>query len=339
MANAKAIIADLLNQADIQINGSRPWDIQVHDERLYDRVIRQDSLGLGESYMDGWWDCLALDQFFDRVLSAQLDRAVMGNKRVLWSLILTRLFNFQSKRRAFQVAEAHYDLGNDLYEKMLDPMMVYSCAYFKEAKNLNDAQIAKLDLACRKVGLQPGMRLLDIGCGWGSLARFAAERYDVEVVGVTVSKEQLSLAKKRCEGLKVDLRLQDYRELNEQFDRIISIGMFEHVGYRNYHEYMKVAERNLKADGLFLLHTIGQDSSVTLADPWIEKYIFPNGMIPSLKQVAQAAEGRFVLEDLHNFGPDYDKTLMAWHANFNEHWPSLKSQFDERFFRMWNYYL
>jgi cyclopropane-fatty-acyl-phospholipid synthase len=328
----------LLARAGIEINGSNPWDIQVHDERLYGRVLRQGSLGMGESYMDGWWDVPALDQFFDRILGARLESTLTPFRNWLqdtWH----RLNNFQSKTRAFQVGEKHYDIGNDLYEKMLDRRMVYTCGYWKDAKTLDEAQEAKLDLVCRKLGLKAGQRVLDIGCGWGSFAKFAAEKYGTEVVGVTVSVEQAALARERCAGLPVEIRIEDYRETAGQFDHIVSLGMFEHVGHKNYRDYMHVARRCLKENGLFLLHTIGSNHSTAMTDPWIDTYIFPNGMLPSVKQIGRSVENLFVMEDWHNFGSHYDTTLMAWHENFERAWPELKEKYGERFRRMWRYYL
>lgn len=345
-AHAKKVITDLFSLASIQINGNNPWDIQVHDERFYERVLRHTSLGLGEAYMDGWWDCLGLDQFFFRILRASLRERVWREKRFFYALaqagfryLLTRVINYQSKSRAYEVGRKHYDIGNDLFQVMLDPLMNYSCGYWKRCDSLADAQIAKLKLACDKLQLKPGMRVLDIGCGWGSFAKFAAENYGVSVLGVTVSEKQAELAKIHCAGLPVEIRLQDYRVLNEKVDRVCSIGMFEHVGYKNYREYMRVANRCLDDDGLFLLHTIGSSISQTTTDKWINKYVFPNGMLPSIKQIGGAIEKMFVMEDWHNFSTDYDKTLMAWHTNFNHHWNDLKKNYDDRFYRMWNYYL
>jgi cyclopropane-fatty-acyl-phospholipid synthase len=322
----------------VQVNGDRPWDVRVHDERLYSRVLGGGSLALGESYMDGWWDAPKLDEFLYKVLSAHLERAVVSSG-LIWNAIKARLVNEGAKRFAFDVGEAHYDLGNDLYNAMLDKRLVYTCGYWKDAKNLDEAQEAKLDLVCRKIGLKAGQRVLDIGCGWGSFAKFAAEKYGAHVVGVTISKEQAELARELCKGLPVEIRLQDYRDVNEQFDHIISLGMFEHVGPKNYRTYMEVAHRCLKDGGLFLLHSIGNNKSVAMGEPWVSKYIFPHGVLPSIAQIGKAMEGKFVMEDWHNFGPYYDKTLMAWFENFDRAWPQLKEKYGDRFYRMWKYYL
>ena len=328
----------LLAQADIVINGGRPWDIRVHDERFYARVMAQGELGLGEAYMDAWWDCERLDEFICRVLRADLRSKVRPWSDALRALA-ARLVNLQKPSRAFHIGRHHYDIGNDLFSRMLDGRMIYSCGYWKDAKTLDEAQEAKLDLVCRKLGLRPGMRVLDIGCGWGGTARFAAERYGVSVVGITVSAEQVKLARERSSGLDVEIRLQDYRQLDGKFDRVLSIGMFEHVGCKNYRRFMKVVRDRLADDGLFLLHTIGSNRSVTRTDPWTERYIFPNSMLPSAVQIATAAEGEFVIEDWHSFGADYDTTLMHWHRNFEQHWGELADRYDERFHRMWRYFL
>jgi len=339
MTQARNFVEGLLKPAGIGLQGDRSIDIRVHDERLFDRVLRAGSLGFGESYMDAWWDCGVLDEMLTRVFHAKIDQAVARNPSVWLAAIRARLFNLGSTTRAFEVGEKHYDIGNDLYEAMLDSRMVYTCGYWKNASNLEEAQEAKLDLVCKKIGLQKGQRILDIGCGWGSFAKFAAERYGTKVVGVTISKEQVELGRKRCEGLPVEIRLQDYRELDEKFDHIVSLGMFEHVGVKNYRRYMEVVERCLRENGLFLLHTIGQNNSTHYTDPWIEKYIFPNSMLPSVQQIAAASEGLFVMEDWHNFGADYDKTLLAWYYNTEKAWPNLRGKYSERFHRMWRFYL
>jgi len=331
-------VARLLAGADVRIGGDRPWDITVHEPLTFRRLLSQGSLGLGESYLDGWWDCEALDAMFCRVLSAGLPRGLRNWPLVLGS-IQARVFNLQRRSRAFDIGERHYDIGNGLYAAMLDRRLTYSCGYWNRAFTLDEAQEDKLDLICRKIGLAPGMRVLDIGCGWGAFVKYAAEKYRVEAVGTTVSKEQAALAKELCAGLPVEIRFADYRDLSERFDRIVSVGMIEHVGYRNYGVYMKIVHDCLADDGLFLLQTIGTLRSTTSTDPWIKKYIFPNSMLPSIRQLAKATEGLFVTEDLHNFGPDYDKTLMAWWRNFDDHWPELQDEYGERFYRMWKYYL
>jgi cyclopropane-fatty-acyl-phospholipid synthase len=334
----KRRVEELLALADVEIGGSRPWDIQVHDERLYARVMAQGTLGLGESYMDRWWDGEQLDEFFHRVLRAKLEdrvRPLADGVRALRAKVI----NLQRRSRAFEIGRRHYDIGNDLYRCMLDRRMVYSCGYWKNARSLDEAQEAKLDLVCRKLGLRPGMRVLDIGCGWGGAVQFAAERYGVEAVGITVSEEQVRLAREVCNGLPVEIRLQDYREVSERFDRIFSLGMFEHVGCKNYARFMRTVRRCLKSDGLFLLHTIGGNRSVNTTDPWMARYIFPRSVLPSARRIAEASEGVFIIEDWHNFGTDYDKTLMEWHRNFESGWDRLKRKYDERFRRMWRYYL
>ena len=338
----KQTLQQLLAKADIQIDGNRPWDIQVHDARFYPRVLGGGSLGLGESYMDGWWDCQALDQCLYRMLKAGLYERVTSLRDKIHTLEAI-VINQQRKACAFVVGEQHYDVGNDLYQKMLDKRMVYSCGYWKNAETLDEAQEAKLELICQKIQLQPGMKVLDIGCGWGCFAKYAAEKYQAEVVGITISKEQVELAEELCRGLPVDIVLQDYRDLNPdvggKFDAIVSIGMFEHVGYKNYRYFFDIVNTCLREKGLLLLHTMGGNKTVYSGDPWINKYIFPAGMLPSVKQVGEAIEGKLVMEDWHSFGADYVKTLHAWNNNFRANWHILQERYDERFWRMWEYYL
>jgi len=336
---SETIIRELLDLAGIQINGKNPWDIQVHDPRFYDRVLYEVRMGLDEVYMDGWWDCEAIDQFIVHVLQADLGNKIKSSWQMKFNVMTSRLINMQRLSRAYQVGEQHYDLGNDLYTAMLDQRLNYTCAYWKNAATLDEAQEAKLDLVCRKIGLKAGMTVLELGCGWGCFAKYAAEKYGARVLGVTVSKEQVSLGMQLCQGLPVELRLQDYRLVDGKYDAVISIGIMEHVGYKNYPTYMKVVDCCLKEGGIAFLHTIGSNVSVTYADDWMNKYIFPNGMLPSIAQLGKAMEGKFIMEDWHNFGPDYDKTLLAWHANFEKAWPELSRKYGERFRRMWRYYL
>ena len=325
-------VAELLAEADVRIDGDRPWDLRFHHPDTAERILARGSLGLGQSYMDGWWDCDRLDEFFARVLAAQLDEKV-ANTALIVAGLRARLFNLQNMRRAWQVGQEHYDIGNDFFEAMLDRHMAYTCGYWAEARTLEDAQTAKLDLICRKLGLAPGMTLLDIGCGWGSLMRYAAREYGARCSGVTISREQADYGAALCKGLPVDFLLKDYRELDGSFDRIASVGMFEHVGQKNYRTYFETARRVLADGGLFVLHTIGKNRRGVPTDPWIERYIFPNGALPAMGEIADAAE------DVHNFGADYDRTLMAWHANFEAAWPQFSDRYGERFYRMWRYYL
>jgi cyclopropane-fatty-acyl-phospholipid synthase len=330
--------ARILNEAGIQINGSAPSDIRFKGPGVLERAFAQGNLGLGEAYMDGQWDSEHLDEFFHRLLKTRMTEDVKPI-RLLFYALMAKFMNRQNVKRSKTVGEVHYDLGNDFYSKMLDSRMTYTCGYWENATTLEEAQAAKLDLICRKLQLKPGMRVLDIGCGWGSFMSYAAEHYGVEAVGVSISKEQIAWAKERYKHLPLEFRFQDYRELDEQFDAIASVGMFEHVGRKNHREYMELANRCLKPGGLFLLHTIGKNQRNSYPDPWIDKYIFPNGDLPSIGQMGDAMDGLFVVEDLHNFGTDYDKTLMAWHDNFMKAWPEFESQLGERFYRMWRYYL
>lgn len=334
------IVQEILSPAGITINGNNPWDIQVKDNRFYHRTLKDGSLGFGEAYMDGWWECESLDQFFAKLLPTRPDEKLRKNWKLLLHIFGEVILNSGRKSKAFQVGERHYDTGNGLFKAMLDKRMVYSCAYWNGgAGNLDDAQEAKLDLVCKKLGLRPGDKLLDIGCGWGGLARHAAERYQVEVVGLTVSREQAALAREFCEGLPIEIRLQDYREIDEKFDHVVSVGMFEHVGYKNYRTYMEKVHKCIGDQGLFLLHTIGNEASLITVDPWIGKYIFPNSLIPSIKQISASVEGLFIIENIRNIGFNYDATLMAWFRNFDDNWEKLKGHYDDRFYRMWKYYL
>lgn len=335
------VLVNIAALAGVRFNGDNPWDIQVDDPAVYHRILTHGSLGFGESYMDDMWHCQALDELFYLLLSAEIESKLVGRARLhlLSEILRQNIFNLQTASRAFQVGKEHYDTGNDIFEHMLDDTMSYSCGYWKEAENLAQAQMNKLELACRKLELKPGETVLDIGCGWGSFAQYAAKNYEVEVLGITISREQQKLARDRCKGLPVSIELQDYRELRGQFDKVVSIGMFEHVGPKNYAVYFESVKHLLKNEGLFLLHTIGIDKTSLRVDPWIDKYIFRNGKLPSAVELSSVINGRFVIEDWHNFGPDYDKTLMAWWQRFDAAWPELSAHYDARFYRMWKYYL
>lgn len=334
----KKTVADFIAPGDVAINGTRDWDIVVKDERFYARVVSDGSLGLGESYMEGWWECPHIDQFIERLLLLGLDKKVRS-WHVLASGLFARLVNIQAGKRAYIIGERHYDTGNDLFEAMLDTRMTYTCGYWKDAQTLDEAQEHKLDLVCKKIGLKEGDHVLDIGCGWGSFLIYATEKYGARGTGLTVSKEQAALARERAKGLPIEIYVQDYRAVCGSFDHVISLGMFEHVGAKNHRTFMEVVARILKDDGLFLLHTIGSSATELAGDPWFEKYIFPNSLVPSIGQVAHASEGLFVMEDWHNFSADYDPTLMAWYANVERAWLELSKKYSETFRRMWRFYL
>ncbi len=347
-AEGKAFFEKLLTASDIYVNGHRDWDLKVNDDRLYPRILAGGTLAFGEAYMEGLWDCENIPELINRLLRINADQVITDHGKIQLMLSsgkekLRQLINLQSVLRAKKDVSYHYDLGNELYAAMLDKRMTYSCAYWDGCHNLDEAQEAKLDLLCRKLGLKPGMKLLDIGCGWGSFMLYAAEKYGVICDGLTLSKEQASLGKRKADdaGLPVRFFIQDYREYQPKkpYERIISVGMLEHVGPQNYTDYFSVAHRLLSDDGVFLVHTIGSPFSAQTTDPWINKYIFPNGVIPSLEQIGAAIDGLYNIEDLHNIGPDYDKTLCSWHDNFKRHWPKLKDQYDEQFYRMWTFYL
>ncbi len=338
-------IGRILAKAGIEINGPKPWDIQINEPKFFDRITDEPSIGAGESYMDGWWDCQRLEEMFSRILRFIDSDEIYNSSTKLLFLLKNFFINAQSRDRAHEVAKVHYNLGNDLYSLMLGKSMAYTCAYWKDAKTLDEAQFAKYDLICRKLYLKPGEKVLELGCGFGGFAKWAAENYGVEMISINISEEQMRFARQLCQGLSVQLFECDYRDVatynpaNIKFDKAVSIGLCEHVGHKNYHDLMKIVNNNLKEDGLFLLHTIAKNISNSFTDPWIQKYIFPQAELPTLKLLCEASESFFITEDIHNIGVDYDKTLIAWYDNFEQNWQNLTSQYDERFRRMWRYYL
>ncbi|HEY0481807.1 MAG TPA: cyclopropane fatty acyl phospholipid synthase [Kofleriaceae bacterium] len=336
---AQDLFRDLLAEADIKVGGDRPWDLQVHDERIWTRLLRDGTLAAGEGYVEGWWDTPALDQFIDRVLRVRLAQTLRENWLLVAQAVRARILNLQSLTRSFDNGQHHYDIGNDLYEAMLGGRLLYTCAYWPGATTLDEAQDAKLDLVCRKVGLKPGMRVLDLGCGWGGFAAFAAERYKVTVTGFTVSQEQVRWANDHYPHLPIDIRLDDYRNATGTYDAVVSIGLMEHVGWKNYRGYMELVDRLLAPGGVAFVHTIAGNTPRSHIEPWFDKYIFPNAVLPTLARLATATEGLFVIEDVHNIGEDYDRTLLAWWHNFDAAWPKLRARYGDAFYRRWKYYL
>jgi cyclopropane-fatty-acyl-phospholipid synthase len=339
-SRARDVCTELLAGAGITVDGSKPWDVTIHDERVWARVLRDGTLGGGEAYVEGWWDSRALDQTIERLQQIDLVDSLRDNWRIVPHMLKARVMNLQSLRHAFGNGQHHYDIGNDLYEAMLDRRMLYTCALWSTgARTLDEAQEAKLQLVCKKLGLRAGMRVLDLVCGWAGFAAYAAEHHGVEVVGLTVSKEQVRYAKEHYAHLPIDIRLDDYRNAAGRYDAVVSIGLMEHIGPKNYRSYMELAERCLAPGGVAFVHTIGGNRSRPRIDPWFDKYIFPNAALPSLAQLVTAMEGIFLVEDVHNIGEDYDPTLMAWYQRFHDAWPKLRERYDEKFYRMWKFYL
>lgn len=342
---SKDLFTSYLLDAGISINGPKPCDIHIHDDQMFKGLITNPPLAAGESYMKGQWDCQQLDELFYRICSRKIDSHLYQKWHMRLFSLASAFINLQSYGRSKEVAEKHYNLGNNFYRDMLGKSMAYTCAYWKNAKDLDQAQYDKFDLICRKINLTSSDRVLELGCGWGSLAKFMAEKYGCSVVAVNISTEQVRYAQEICQGLPVQVHLADYRDEHVynpskiRFDKVVSVGLCEHIGHKNYRTFIEIAHRSIKEDGLFLLHTIGKNDSTNYVDPWFNKYIFPNGVLPSIKLLGEAFENLFILEDLHNFGADYDKTLMSWHHNFILNWNKHKQDYNETFYRLWNYYL
>ena len=338
---AEATIRDLTSQIGIDIDGPKPTDLQVKDPRFFRRVLAEGSLGLGESYMDGWWDVEDLLAMNAIIANSDIRDRVKASLPMILHSLRARFTNIQTKRNAAVPAKDHYDLTIDAYRSMTDSWHALSCGYWKDADNLQDAQEAKLDLICRKIDLKPTDRVLDIGCGLGSFTRWAAEKVGCEVVAINVSSGHVDFVREKTQGLPVTVHHCDYRETDVflsdgPFDKVVSVEMFEHVGYRNHKTYMQVVYDALKDGGLFCCQTAGNDDNVFQNDPWFQKYIFPNAVVPSVEQIGRAIAGKLVLEDWHNFGPDYVDTCYAWFEQFDRNWEGSK---DDRFYRMWKYWV
>jgi len=293
MKKEKEIIGNLLSKVGITLNSNNPWDIQVHNENFYRRVISYGSLGLGESYMDGWWDCKELDQFFFKVLRANLKERIQLNWVTIKTYLISKVFNLQTKKGSKKVIDRHYNLSTKLYTSFLDPYNQYTCGYFKNTLDLNVAQEQKLQLICQKLQLKKEDRVLDIGCGWGGFAKFASEHYGCNVTGITISKEQAAYARQFTKGLPVNIEDVDYRNLDGEYDKILICGMIEHVGQKNYRRILTIVNKILAKDGLFLLHTIGNNISLPGTDPWIEK-IYLSAQYVAFVKAANHGRGRAV---------------------------------------------
>jgi cyclopropane-fatty-acyl-phospholipid synthase len=336
----KTLAEGLLEKADIRIHGERPWDMQVKNERVFRRVMGHQSLGLGEAYQDGDWECDDLSGFFCRILSSNISKELPVSLDLATTALKARLQNRQSPALVKQAAEVHYDLPAAFFKRMYaDSRITGSCGYWKDATTLEEAQVAKLDLVSDKAYLEPGQLVWDIGCGWGAWMSRAAETRGVRCVGVTISKEQAAYGSERYAHLPIEFRVEDYRAFRGKVDRIVSMGMFEHVGHKNYREYFECARRAIHDDGLFVLHTIWADKPESHIDPWLDKYIFPNGVIPTIGQIATATHGLFKVLDVHNFGPYYDLTLMAWSKALEEHKAWVVAELGETMYRTQQYYL
>lgn len=333
----RRVVETFLASADVRLDGSRPWDIRVRDERFFARMLADGAIGVGEAYMDGWWESDALDELATRVFGARLEAKMPLSPGLVLSGLHARIADRQTRRRSHEVMRRHYDLV-DICEAFLDPFLQYSCAYFKDTASLNEAQEKKLDLICRKLQIAPGDRVLDLGCGKGGFAKFAASRYGCAVTGVNLSGAEVTYARALCAGLPVTIEHRDYRDVTGAYDRILVCGMIEHVGYKNYRSMMQKVHDLLAPGGIFLLHTIGDNVTTRRTNPWLDRYIFPNAVIPSMKQLTAASEGLFVVEDWHNFGPDYDRTLLCWFKNLERRWPALDATYGDRYFRMMKFY-
>ena len=338
--DAEKVIRDLFAEIDVVFNGPNPADIQVKDRRFFQRVLAEGALGFGESFMDDWWDCADMVELIARIAGGNIEKKLKMSGKLMWEALKARIFNLQSRARSPMAGQIHYDLTLEAYRCMTDKWITLSCGYWKDATTLDESQTAKLDLICRKVGVTENDRVLDIGCGFGSFAKYASSTYGCSVVGINISPGQAQEAQKACAGLPVEIINCDYRDTatylkTGKFDKVMSAGMFEHVGYKNFRTYFDAAHTALKEDGMFLLHTGGSNVSITHNDPWFDKYIFPNGLLPSVKQIGEAIEGLFVMEDWHNFGFDYSLTLKAWYENFDANWTGPRDEF----YRMWKFYL
>ena len=324
--------------------GSLPpkFKVIVHEPVSYKKLLQSTSLALGEAYMDGDIEIEGdLEEVLDEIFKCQ------GEFKTNYHALKKLLYTSTSKKNQKEEVCSHYNIGNDFYSLWLDPTLSYSCAYFENGtETLEEAQHKKVDHILKKLNLREGMSLLDIGCGWGFLLIEAAKKYKVHGVGITLSEEQQRAFQERIkkEGLEAYLKveLMDYRELRTsgfKFDRVVSVGMIEHVGRDNYDLFFKSVDAVLKEQGVFLLHFISGYGEYP-GDAWIKKYIFPGGVIPSLREIISlSADYKYYVLDVESLRRHYVRTLLCWHEGFEKHLPEIEKMFDERFIRMWRMYL
>jgi cyclopropane-fatty-acyl-phospholipid synthase len=337
---AAALVERALAGSEIRLDGSRAWDIRVTDDRFFASVLLRGSLGVGEAYMAGWWECGDLEELARRALVAELDSRFSVVPTSMIAAALARLRNDQSLERSRRVADQHYSMDNDLFCRFLGRYRMYSAGYFEgsDPDDLDEAQRRKLDLICRKLELSGADHLLDVGGGWGELARYAAATYGCRVTSINISDEQIRFAREYCRGLPVEIVKCDYRYVQGRFDKIAAIAMFPHVGYKNHREFIRVMRDHLAPEGLLLIECTAKNVSRTHMDPWVDRYFFPGALFPSVRQIGAAIDGMFAVEDWQNFWSSYIHTLRAWNRNFQSSWPELSTRYPESTRRMFEYF-
>jgi cyclopropane-fatty-acyl-phospholipid synthase len=338
------LTARLLERCGLAINGPAARDPQIHDERVYARLLKNGSVGAGEAFMDGWWDARDLSGCLEAVLRADLDAQFRGALfREKFRELRFQWLNRQTRELSRRVARDHYDLPFEFWRRMLGKTMQYSCAYWERgARDLDEAQVAKMELICRKLQLEEGLSVLETACGWGSLAHHMAAHHGVRVKAFTLSEQQYRYAVAHYSHPRVEFFCADYRDFaarhqGEKFDRIASIGLVEHVGRRNLDVFFRMIQRFMKPEGWALVHGMGKQTPEA-TDPWITRYIFPGGEIPRLSHLVDSiSRCALNVEDLHNLGLSYIPTLRAWLQSLSE--PAGEGAPQGRALRMWVYFL
>lgn len=335
----------IINNKTSTISTNNNPDIIVNNNNFYTKLLKHGEIGLGESYVDKDWDSNNLEETLYNLIINQkkIENAIIKNSP---NLIIKKLLDIPSDifstDNTKNDIKFHYDIGNKLYENMLGKSMLYSCAYFyKQGLSLDEAQYAKLDLIAKKLNLKEGMRVLDIGCGFGTAAIYLSKKFNVNILGISLSKEQINYFNSIYTGTQVQVIYKDYRELtrehNNSYDCIYSIGMFEHIGINNHIDYYNKCFKLLKTNGTMLIHTIVSNKRLYSHNSWITKYIFPGAELPHISDFTKKYTDNWLLQDLQCIGKSYSKTLLAWKKNIND--SSVFNNYDDKFKRTWNYYL
>jgi len=331
-------VEQVFEGAGVRCNGSRLFDPQILDDRFYTACATRGTLGFGESYVANWWACDDLEELAYRLTVSRINQVGRFAPLLAMSYLVSLLRNNQTLERSRRVADRHYNIGNDLFFSFLGRYRNYSCALFEGTESLDAAQKAKMERICELLELSERDHLLDVGGGWGHLARHAALQHGCTVTSINIADEQITYAREMCAGLPVDVRKCDYRQLTGRYTKAAVVAMFTHVGSKNHRTFFECIHRCLPEGSRLVMETVGSSHSNVTLEPWTERHIFPGGVVPSLRQIDHAASGLFVRGYTREFGSHYVLTLRAWYDNLMAAWPELSTRYSESTLRTFEYF-